>query len=297
MTQDEEKIGKKYASKGFIQKIPIAWLIKTIVFGLMLAGAGAFFGLVLRWVGDGYVYLTPGSWDMWEALHLVFWALGALTAVAVTAGFVAMLLRPFWVAALTYLVSALALFLTFELSLLSFVVALIYFLIGLIYLGGVRAEIANRVKFSVWNIRGSQTVLLVVLVALVCTSLYFGYSGHIDRQGFTIPEDAVDWVVDMADQHLIDKIMPEGATAADREQALEEIRDFFANDVQSDIEPYEAYIPMGLAAIAFSVLMMSTFVASWVPILILSLLLFILIRTKVVRKRARAVEVTQLSLE
>ena len=271
--RDEEKTGSKPAGRGYIKKPPVAWLIKTVIFGMLLSGAGAFLGLVLRWVGDGYVHLTPGTWELWSGLHLLLWVLGALAVVAIMAGFVAILVRPFWVAMLSQLVSALALFLTFEISLLGFVVALIYFAIGVIYLGGVRAEIKNRVRFSVWNVRGSQTILLIVLVALVCTSLYFGYSAHINSQGFTIPQEAIDWAVDMADQHLIDKMMPEGATAEDRQLALEEIRDFFENDLQSRIESYESYIPMILAALAFSALTLSIFITSWIPILLLSLLL------------------------
>jgi hypothetical protein len=292
MTQDNLKQSTSTEKRG-----DITWMVKVIVFGVLLAGAGAFFGLALKWAGDGYVYLVPGTWGLWDAIQLGLCVMGSFAAVAVTAGFVAVLIRPFWVAALCFLVSSLALFLTFELSLLSFVIALIYFVMGIGYLAGVRTEIAHRIKFSIWQIRSSQTILLVILVALACTSLYFGYAREIHEEGFQLTDKGVYWIVEFADNHIIDKVMPEDMTAEDRDQMLLELRYYLDTDLQQDMGPYEGYVPMGFAAIAFSVLMLATFVLSWVPLLILSLIFFLLLRLKLVKRKAHPVEVTRLSIQ
>lgn len=272
----------------------VARIIKIVVFSALLAGAGCFFGLVLRWAGDGWEHLIPPTWD---ALYLGIWFLGALLAVAVTGGLVAVLLRPFWVAAVAFAVSALAVFLTWEISVVSIVVAVIYLLMGVVYVAGVRREIENRIRFSVWHIMRSQLILLVMLTALACTSLYFGYSAEIERVGFSIPEETVDWVVETADEHIIDRILPDETTPEERQDALEELRDYLEDDIESDIQPYEGYIPVGLAAIVFGVLTPATFIISWIPLLILSLAFLILIRFGVVEKVAKAVEVIRLSIE
>jgi hypothetical protein len=220
--------------------------------------------------------------------------MGSFAAVAVAAGFVAVLIRPFWVAALSFLVSSLSLFLTFEISILSLVVALIYFVMGLIYLAGVRTEIAHRIKFSVWQIRSSQTVLLVILVALACTSLYFGYANKINKEGFRLSDEGISSIVKYADDYIIDKILPEGVN---KEQILLELRSYLDNDLQDDMVAYEDYVPMGFAAIAFSVLMLATFLLSWFPLLILSLVFFLLLRLKLIKRKAHPVEVTRLSIQ
>ncbi len=269
-------------------------ITKIVVFGALLAGAGGFFGLVLRWAGDGWEHLIPPTWD---ALYLGIWFLGALSAVAVTGGLVAMLLRPFWVAATAFAVSALALFLTWEISVVSIIVAVIYLLGGLLYVAGVRREIENRIRFSVRHLLRPQLILLVVLTAIACTSLYFGYAEEIDKEGFSIPEGTVDWVVEVADEHVIDRILPAETTPEEREDALTELRDYLEDDIESDIEPYEGYIPVGLAAIVFGVLMPATFLISWIPLLILSLAFLLLIHFGVVKKVAKAVEVIRLSIE
>ncbi|MBE0415789.1 MAG: hypothetical protein IBX36_04525 [Dehalococcoidia bacterium] len=268
--------------------------IKIVVFGALLAGAGCFLGLVLRWVGEGYEVLIPPSWD---ALYLGIWLLGAVVAVAVTGGLVAVLLRPFWVAAIAFAVSALAMFLTWEISAVSGIAAAVYFLVGLLYLAGVRGEIGNRIRFSVWHIRGSQMPLLVGLVAIACASLYSGYAAEIEREGFSIPEDAIDWVVEIADEQL-DSLVPEGTLSPEEKQeVLDQLRATLEGEVGSAIEPYESYIPIGLAAIVFMILTPVTFLISWIPLLILSPLIFILTRSGVVRKVTETVEVTRLSIE
>ena len=281
-------------STGTKKRIEITWLVKVIVFGVLLSGAGAFFGLALKWAGNGYVHLVPGTWGQWEAIQLGLCVMGSFAAVAVTAGFVAILIRPFWVAALSFLVSSLSLFLTFEISILSLVVAVIYFVMGLIYLLGVRTEIAHRIRFSVWQIRSSQTIFLVILVALACTSLYFGYARQIDEEGFRLTDEGISSIVKYADDYIVDKILPEGVN---REQILLELRSYLDNDLQDDMVAYEGYVPMGFAAIAFSVLMLATFLLSWFPLLILSLVFFLLLRLKLIKRKAHPVEVTRLSIQ
>jgi hypothetical protein len=281
-------------------EIPVrsaAWWTKIIVFGVLLTCAGCFVGLVLRLCGDDSMHFIGGTGDLWDMLWLVCWALGAIITVAVAAGFIAVLVRLFWVAAIMVLVSALALFLCWEISLASFVVALIYFLMGLVYLAGVRTEIKSRVNFRVWNIRPSQGLLLTILVALICTGLYFGYARGIDRNGLNLSSETVDWIVNMADDYALDKMMPDEGSAADREQALTELRDYLENDVSGSGESYQNYAPMLIAAGAFAVLNIAVLLVSWVPLLIIWLTFLILIALKVVKKRTSSVEVTRLSIE
>jgi hypothetical protein len=292
MTQAEVEVKENVATK---KRFDIAWLGKVIGFGVLLAVAGAFFGLALRWAGDGYVYLVPGTWGKWEAIRLGLCVMGSFGAVAVTAGFVAILIRPFWVAVLCFLVSSLALFLTFEISILSLVIALIYFVMGIGYLAGVRTEISHRIKFSIWQIRGSQTVFLVVLVALACTSLYFGYAEKINAEGYKLNDKAINGIVSFTRDHVIDVVFPE--EDVNKAQILEDLRYYLDNDLQDDMVPYQGYVPMGFAAIAFSVLVLATFVLSWFPLLILSLIFFLLLRLKLVKRKAHPVEVTRLTIQ
>jgi hypothetical protein len=290
---DEVKTDKPQKTRVKSPKVSTPVLVKTLVFGALLVGTGCFLGLVLKWCGDDSVQVFAGTGDLWGLLRLGCWALGALLTVAVAAGLVAVLIRSLWVVALMLLVSALALFLCWEISLAGFVVALIYLVIGLIYIAGVRAEINDRIKFRVGNIRHGQGAFLTVLVVLICTGLYFGSARSIDREGFTLSPSTVDWVVKTADKYVIDKTMPDGATVADREEAVTKLRD----SVNSSAESYKDYAPMILAAGAFAALNTVMFLVSWAPLVLLWLIFLILLRLNVVKKKSQLVEVTRLSIE
>jgi hypothetical protein len=277
-----------------------AWWIKTVVFGLLLIGASCFLGLVLRLCGDRSMQLISGSGGFGDLLRLGCLALGALITVAVAAGIIAVLIRSFWVAAIMVLISALALFLCWGISLPSFVVALIYFIMGLIYLAGVRTEIKNRIKFSTWNIRSSQSPFLLVLAALVCAGLYFGYAKSIDRNGFSLSPSAVNSIMNIADDYGIDRvasIMGAGTlNGSDRQEALTQLRDYLENDINSH-ESYADYAPVLIAAGAFAVLSIMLSLLSWLPPLILWLIFLILLRLNVIKKNTQMVEITRLGIE
>jgi hypothetical protein len=200
-------------------------------------------------------------------------------------------------AAVAFALSAVGMFLLWEISIVSGICMAVYFLIGLLYVAGVRGEIGSRIRFSVWRVAVSQSMLLVVLVAIACTSLYFGFAADIEREGLYLPEGTVNWAVDIADEYL-DAILPEGSlTPEEKEDALEELRAKLEGDVSDTVAPYEKYIPVGLAVVAFLILAPVMLILSFIPILLLALFFFILTSTGVVRKVTRKVKVTRLSIE
>lgn len=268
--------------------------IKILIFGALLVAVGCLWGYVCGMIGERYDLIFSPSMSL---LYLGLWFFGALVVIAVTGGLVAVLFRAFWVAAVAFALSALGMFLLWEISIVSGICAAVYFLIGLLYVAGVRGEMGSRIRFSVWRVMISQSMLLVVLVAIACTSLYFGYAAEIEREGFSLPEGAVNWVVDIADEYL-DTILPEGSlTPEEKEEALDELRATLEGDVSDSVVTYEKYIAVGLAVFAFMILAPVMLILSFVPILLLALLFFILTSTGVVRKVTRTVKVTRLSIE
>lgn len=253
-------------------------ILKTLIFVALLVGAGCFLGLVLGMIGENYGLLFSPSIDL---LYLGLWFFGALVAVAVTAGLAAVLLRPFSVCAVAFALSALGMFAIWELSAVSGIVAAIYLAVGLLFALSVTREIKSRVKFSVWHILRSQVILLVVLTAIGCTSLYFGYADEIRSEGFTLPTVITDLVTDALEE--------QGMSPSQIEE--------FEQQIEDTIAPYERYIPMGLAAIVFMPLMSIVIFLSWIPILILAFVFLLLTRFGVVEEVTETVEVTRLNME
>lgn len=256
-------------------------MLKSLSFVVLLVGAGCFLGVVCGMIGKDYGALFSPSMSL---LYLGLWFLAAVVTVAVIGGLVAVLLRPFLILALAFALSALGMFALWEISAVSGIVAAVYFLAGLLYCLGIRGELNNRIRFSVWHMLRSQAILLVVLTAIGCASLYFGYAEQIEREGFTVPPAIIDVIVDAVE----DEIPP---------WELAQFREDIERQIENTVAPYERYIPMGVAGIVFMPLTTIVMLLSWIPILLLAGIFPLLTYLGVVEKVTETVEVTRLSME
>jgi len=263
-------------------------LIKTLVLVALLIGAGCFMGYVCGMIGREYGALFSPSMSL---LYLGLRFIGAVVVVAVTGGLVAVLIRPFYICAAAFALSALGMFAVWGVTLYSGIAALAYFLAGLLFCLGVRGEVKDRIRFSVLHILRTQAILLVVLVAIACTSFYFGYAAQIEREGFTIPTAIMDAVEDIVEQR-VGGLMTEEQWQTEWEQVRADLEQY----VENELQPYVRYIPMAVAAILFMPLMSIVMLLSWVPILLLGIIIPLLIRFGVVEKVEETVEVTRLRI-
>lgn len=90
---------------------------------------------------------------------------------------------------------------------------------------------------------------------------------------------------------LIDQV--KARTKSEKLSANSQIYSALKNDMQQ----YKNYAPALLAAGVFSVLMLAVSLISWVPLFIMWLVFLILLRLKMIKKKAHPVEVTRLSIE
>jgi len=267
------------------------YTIKVVILGALLIGAGCFLGLVCGWVEGNYDLLFDPSM---ATLYLGLKFFGALAAVAVAAGLVAVLIRPFRICALVFGLSAVGMFAVWDFAIISFIMAVVYLLGGLAYCWGVRGEMKSRLKFSVWHILRSQAILLVVLIAVGCAGLYAGYSDEVDRDGFAFPPAIIDNVVETAAGEIDDGLTPAEKAAAEAELRadVENIADL----VESRVEASESYVPVGFAAVVFLPLSTIALMLSWIPILVLAVIFIPLASLKLVNREVETVNITRLSL-
>ena len=267
------------------------YTIKTVALSALLIGAGCFLGLVCGWVEGNYDLLFDPSM---ATLYLGLKFFGALAAVAVAAGLVAVLIRSFWICALAFGLSAVGMFAVWDFTVISFIMSVVYLLGGLAYCWGVRGEMKSRLKFSVWHIMRSQAILLVVLIAVGCAGLYAGYSDEVNRDGFTFPTAIIDNIVETAAGQIDDGLTPEQKAAAEAELRadVENIADL----VESRVEASESYVPVGFAAVVFLPLSTIALMLSWIPILLLAVIFILLASLKLVNREVETVNITRLSL-
>jgi len=238
-------------------------LVKTIIFIVLLIAASCYLGNISHQIGQLGDTIFSLSMD---TLYPFLWLLLALALVAITAGLVAALVRPLWMCFIAFALSSLAVLFIWGLNLIGIVLAVLYLLAGLLYSQGVAKGLNERIKFSVRPIGDNQTILLTVLIIAACALFYSGYAAQIEREGFTTPPVVIDMVTGIAEGQI------EGSadlTPEEKEKVLAEFREQFEQQVEEMIEPYQQFIPIGIAIMLLSILMTILSLISWLPTLIL----------------------------
>lgn len=271
------------------REVPIGKVLKMALFTVLLIAASWFFGIWCGRFGQAYtLFFQPGR----EILTLGLWLLLALVAVAVTAGLVAALLRPLWVALLAFALSALAMVLGWEVGIGPALWGLLYFLLCLPYARGVTKELNERLGFSVEPVSRGLSLLFMVLALLACGSLYLGYAAHIEKEGFALPPTFKEMMTKMTIIPMRKTIEARtDLTPQEKERALAEMEEGFEEmwmgSLEEMIKPYERLIPVAMAIGTFMTLQTILSLLSWIPGLILAVIFPILQitgMTKVVRE-------------
>jgi len=272
----------------------VAKPLKILFFAALLIAAGYFFGSVCAQVNQQYQLILSLSKDLLPLALRVLLALGTL---AVAAGIVAVLFRPFWVCIIAFGLSALAVLFGWEWRVDTGILALLYFFASLIYARGVAQELDNRLDFSVRPISESQSLLSMALSVVICGAFYFSYAAQIEKEGFSIPSSFVEMAVTSMEKQF--EQQPD-LTPAQREEVLAKFRQEFEDKVKKPIEdkikPYERFIPLAAAIGLLQPLILVTSLLSWIPILVLRLVFPFLTALKVATVVTETREVRRLTL-
>jgi len=238
----------------------VRWL-KIGFFAALLIGAACFFGTVCRQFGSAYeLILNPSR----ELLGLLLRFLLATGVLMVCAGLVATLLRPVWVGFIAFALSGLVILLCWQVTAVSGILTLVYVLAAFLYTVEVARELGERIRFSVRPIAAGQGTLLTALVLLVCGSLYLGYAAHIQREGFSLPENYIEILMEQMEKQIEARV-----PAEQRQEVVAEFREGFRPAVdeflEQTVKPYERLIPLGVAASVFMSLLTLARWLAWVP--------------------------------
>ncbi len=253
--------------------------MKKILLVLPLVAAAYYVGLVCARLGRSYdLVLFPSP----ELLWLLLQVLSALWLFSVAAGIAAALVRPLGAAILAFSISGAAMFAGLGWSLPAGIAVLLCVLAGCSYLSRVSRELDERIAFSTRPISEGQTVLMVALVLVACTSVYAGFTARIEAEGFSIPAEYKEGIAAKLET-AVEEYLPELV----RQLAIDIIRDgiaFAVDDVLvGAVEPFERSIPLIVATVLFALLMTGTRLLAWVPALALSAAFWALKALRVVR--------------
>jgi len=270
-------------------------VVKIVVFLLMLIGAHVLFGVACSKVQSQYEALfTQGK----PLLNLVLWVFGSILFLALTGGLVAALVSPFWIIALGYFLSALAMFLMWKIGIITAAASLIYFLIAVGFSITVVEELKVRLSFSVKPIQQEQKFLLFGLALMIGVSFSLGYLEDARQSNAMIPPAYKQMVSDMVTRTMVAQIERQTAIGpTEKAMALQQGLEKFWADTERTIQPYAPYLPLVIGALLVWLLETFLGLVSWIPPLLLSGFFPLLKAIGVTHEVVETKEVRQLALE
>ena len=261
---------------------------KTIVLGVVFIAASWFFSYMChRFGGLGDIIFTASK----DNLYLFIWLLVAVVLVAITAGLVAVLIRPLRITVAIFALASLTLLCSLGWDILGLVLALMYLLTGVLYTRGVVKGLEERIKFSLRPVYSNQVSLLIILAIIISASFYGGYAAQVEKEGIRIPSFLTDAVVGVAEDQL-----KGGIGVSLEEEGRSELREDFEQQTTEWLEPFRRYITIGVAVVMFSPLVTILTILSWIPLLVLKGLLRLLISRHVIEAVGEMREVERLSM-
>ncbi|MCK4246855.1 hypothetical protein KAX14_06440, partial [Candidatus Bipolaricaulota bacterium] len=202
--------------------------LKALFLAALLMGSGYFFGSICGEFGYTYELILSPSWDL---LYLFLWFLLALCLVMVTAGLIAALVRPVWIASTAFAASGLVMLAGWRLTIVSVIVVAVYVLAAFSYAWKVSRELTDRITFSANSLKVGQGALMIALIVAACGSLYLGCAAHIEREGFSMPEYYEGIIMEQ-----VEKQIEARAPAEERERMVSEFREEFPGAVEEFID-------------------------------------------------------------
>ncbi len=248
------------------------WL-KFTFFTFLLIGAGYFFGTICSQISRAYDLMLYPSWEL---LNLLLWLLLSLGGLMIAAGLIAALLRPLWIGIMAFILSGLAMLLGWrQMTVGNGILILVYLLVAFFYTVVVARELNERIRFSVRPISEGQNILLMVLILVICGSLYFGCVDYVEQEGFTPPQFYIKMFMEQMEKQIEARV-----PAKERQEVITQFRKEFQHTVdeffESTVKPYERFIPLAIAAALFMPLVTITRLLVLVPTVFMSIIFSLL---------------------
>ena len=228
-----------------------------------------FLGLMCNQMSMSYeLILSPSE----ELLERVLFLIISIGGVIISAGIVAQLMKPYWIAVIAFLLSSLSIMIGWQqFTTTAGIILLIYFAICCYGVIRVQSEQKERLRFSIRPYKDSLSLFSIALLIVACGSIFVGSKDIIDRNGFEIPVSYMNLFMDPFKEQVLSQV-PDDERAMVEEE-FEEQTQVMIDGFTEKIEPFEKYIPLIIAIVFFTPLLTVNQVLSFIWLLVLQIVI------------------------
>lgn len=245
-------------------------IAKTAVLFTLLGSSAAFLGYTSSQIVKNYGTVLG---NLQELTNNGIAALVGIVLVVVFSGLMATLVRPAWLTATGYALSAVALVIAWGADTATMILGGVFFVFCILYATGVKKKIGNQIHFSAHALVEGQMLLLVILGIIVSASFGIGFAKDAATRNFIFPpelkEQAMNYMKEQG-KASIEKQAPglgEKEKAAAIEEGTKKISESWT-EMENSLKPAAAYIPFFLALIIYMmVISVIPIIGLFIPVL------------------------------
>jgi len=178
-----------------------------------------------------------------ELFYMLLFLLLSLGGVIISAGIVALLMKPLWISAVAFLLSSMSIIIGWQQFTITVgIILFVYFVIFCYAAHCVHAEQKERIHFSTKPFKDSLGLFSIALLIVACGSVFIGSKDAIDRNGFEIPASYLEIFMDPFKEQALSQVPYNERSQV--EEGFEEQMQGMMDGFTEKIKPFENYIPL-----------------------------------------------------
>ena len=251
--------------------IDVGYIIRIFACILAFLAAIIYFSYSCRVLVGNYLTIATVSWLINFAVASVL--LMIMLSVTVV------LLRPFWIAVITYGLGAVLYALMVGFSIAAWITAAVFFVLLVLYLFFEIGQLNNQIKFSTHPLGDKKILICSLLAVMISVAFGIGYAQDSVKRNYIVPPETKTFILQQAVNSAKTMLNSQKGTEQQKQvifKQTEEKLKTMINDTENSLKPYQKYIPIVLGVLSFVFFQMVLFFISFISAIFTPLVFWLL---------------------
>lgn len=240
----------------------VGYFIRICACILAFLIAAIYFSYSCKTLVNNYFLVTTVPWLInFTVATVLFIIILSVTVV---------LLRPFWIAIITYGLSAVLYTFIVSFSIAVWITAAVFFVSLVLYLFFEIRQFNNQIKFSTHPLGDKKILVCSLLAVMVSVAFGIGYAQDSIKRNYVVPPEIKTFLLTLSGQKI---------AAQQKQIAIKQTKEklqAMMNDAEKTLKPNQKYIPIILGILSFLCFQMILFLISFIAAIFIPLVFWFL---------------------
>lgn len=253
------------------KEVDVGYFIRISACILAFLAAIIYFSYLCKALVNNYFLVAAAPWLIKFAVaSILFMVVLSVTVV---------LIRPFWIAIITYGLGAVLYAFMVGFSMAVLIAAAVFLAALILYLFFEISQLNNQIKFSTHPLGDKKILICSLLAVMVSVAFGIGYAQDSIKRNYVVPPETKTFLLKQM-TNVAEKALS-GQKIAEKQKQIavkqtEEKLQAMMNDAEKTLKPIQKYIPIVLGVLSFLCFQMVLFFISFISAIFIPLVFWFL---------------------